>query len=405
MKFAAILCIAFLTLLSTAQAGDKKRNGGTLLRCGNSLQVLDLYESENSYGLEMSHFTGDNYVQVLEKVFSRLDRHNPKRANLYREYLKNFPKEGRFIAGSKFTDIPDLGAGVPYPKDCDIVQAVAQFRQITPQGLRYLINQDLWMQLDPTQQAALALHEFVYREAYEDNEQIESSRGVRYFTGYLFSTSAEQDTLKSYIENLKNSDLVTAEYRDITFIIRENEKVVETVFADDNSIRVARLARSFSLDTSSRLKNIKCISDNSGDRINVTFDGDSRTITANCMMYVPLKDEFGGSGYTLTSFINLTETGKINKLLVAKTPSGKDDVIAIQYIRPNMQFFSASSNVSQMFFSENENLARVSFQILSQIGLDYTTYNFNGRESVFRIGNNYEILITPSGQDNSAQTH
>lgn len=406
MKFAITLGLILVAFFSTAQAGDKKRNGGTLVRCGSELEVFDLYESQNSYGLELSPIPGTDYIKILEQVLSRLDRHNPLRANLYRSFLKDFEKESRFIPDSNFTEIPDVGAGVPYPKECVVVQAVAQFRQITPQGLRYLINQDLWVQLSPYQKAALTLHELVYREAYEANNNIENSLGVRYFTGYLFSTTAQTDSLKGYIETLKNSDLLTAEYRGITIAIRQDDQIIETHFLDDNTIRTAGLPLTYSLETSQRLKNVHCTYGQPEDRITITFNDDlSQVISSDCPMYISLEDSLGTKGYVLGKVIALNKNGKVDKIFVAKSSSSSIDTYAIHYKNATSEFFGSSNNSSELRFDSSENLGLIRFKILSKQGLNSTSYVLNHKGILFDIGKEYEIFATPYEQDKKAQIH
>ncbi len=406
MKFIIILGLTVVAFLSTAQAGDKKRNGGTLLRCGDGLEVLDLYEGKNSYGLELSPVPGKDYNDVLEQVLLRLDRLNPIRANLYRGFLKDFEKESRFIPNSNFTDIPDVGDGIPYPKECEVVQAVAQFRQVTPQGLRYLINQDLWAQLSAYQKAALTLHELVYRETYEANNNIENSQGVRYFTGYLFSTALLTDSLKSYIDTLKSSDLMTAEYRGITIAIRQDDQILETRFSDENTIRTAGLSLMYSLETSSRLQHVHCAYGQPEDRITITFNDDfSQVITSDCPMYVSLKDSQGADGYVLGKVITLKPNGKVDKILAAKSSSSTNDTYAIHYKNANSEFFGSSSNSSELRFDSRENLGLIRFKITNKQGLASTSYVYDHKGILFEMAKEYEIYAIPYEQDTKAQTH
>jgi hypothetical protein len=55
-----------------------------------------------------------------------------------------------------------------------------------PGERRFLVDQDLWDQLDEQNKAALVTHELVYWEKLDYNENA-SSRTVRYFNGFLLS--------------------------------------------------------------------------------------------------------------------------------------------------------------------------------------------------------------------------
>lgn len=124
------------------------------------------------------------------------------RATLYRKYMKTFEVEARFVPESDFTDIPDEGFKAP-PAGCSLRQIVVQYDVPTPDGIRYMINQDLWNHLSEERRAALLIHEFMYREGRLPQNNFRTSSGVRYFNALVHSTKMTTLTLQEYIRQLR----------------------------------------------------------------------------------------------------------------------------------------------------------------------------------------------------------
>jgi hypothetical protein len=71
------------------------------------------------------------------------------------------------------------------PKNCELKQIAIQIRNPDLFDKRYVINQDLWNSLDTDNQAALVLHEIIYRMAIEQGAS--DSVGARLINSLIFS--------------------------------------------------------------------------------------------------------------------------------------------------------------------------------------------------------------------------
>ncbi|MDG0818149.1 hypothetical protein [Bdellovibrio svalbardensis] len=293
MKKHFALLVLFLFATKVCLAGDVKRNGGDVLLCDGTYSSFDLYEGEVSYGYKIDLPSDGTYQQIAQKIISRIGKNNPLRQNMYLQQLQDFTSESRFVPSANFTAIPDIGDGVPVPKNCNMVQVVAQFRQSDPQGKRYLINQDVWSALREQDKAVLVLHEIIYREAFLDNPRIQSSVGVRHFAAYLSSTMMEQGTYRDYIKALSFSGLQKAEYKSLTFLLNsgllENNQITQfpVEFSESGNLLKATLGTSVSLPYLDEI--VSCTAGNSADAIKMILKGDKIAIISTCPMLVTMQ--------------------------------------------------------------------------------------------------------------------
>ncbi len=400
MKKIFILSFLILGFCANTWAGDKKRNGGTLLSCGTGLKVLDLFEIQNSYGYDLDIPSGQDFKDILNGILSRLERHNPQRAQLYRSYLKSFEQEARFSANADFMAITDLGEGIPIPKDCSLVQAVSQFHNPMALGVWYLFNRDLWMQLSPAQQAALTLHEFIYREAFQDDNSLENSMGVRFFTGYLFSSKAPKDNLQTYLRTLKLSDLTTAEYHGFVLPIRNQKTELPIIFKDENTLKTVSFGNRLSLKNSEVLQDIRCLGEAANYPVNgiqMHFEGGEVAILGKCPMYMNLSNGSDQVGYTVARVFHLSKEGKIKKA-VAFRDTLPSSAYTIHFQNREFELFSAASNLAELTFDSQEQLQEIRFQIVDTQGFNGTYLKKGKRNEVLYFQKDYRIPVTRSEQ-------
>lgn len=319
MKLLSLILLGVLFSLHT-WAGDTKRNGGDVLLCGHTYRSFDLYEAEATYGYKIKAPAGKTYTEMLQSLIGRLDRYDHTRAELYRQFLKEFASAGRFVTASNFTPVTDIGQGVPLPKDCTIIQTAAQFTEQTPEGQWYIVNQDIWSHLNEMDKAALLLHEFIYREVYRDNNAVENSIGVRYFNAHIFSGSPLTETLKSYVGALGFAALKTFTYRGFTLLLNSgndypgNSIVYNVTFQDEAHLQSATLGNHFSVASSRLLQNIKCTEQATlvpADAIHITFDNrDNTYLSSSCVMEITMK-ETTQYGYILSDSMAFDRSGNL----------------------------------------------------------------------------------------------
>lgn len=185
--------------------GDEKENGGDVVSCSgssNNYQLLDLYEATALHHLPPVPAKGTTLGEIFEERMKALEGIDGTRAALYREYMKNFTAEARFVPDSDFTNIPDEGFKAP-PVGCALYQIVVQYDIPTPDGIRYMINQDLWNHLNEENRAGLLIHEFMYREGRQPQNNFRTSSGVRYFNALVHSAKMPSLTIQDYIQQLR----------------------------------------------------------------------------------------------------------------------------------------------------------------------------------------------------------
>ncbi|HEX7673724.1 MAG TPA: hypothetical protein VF412_06110 [Bdellovibrio sp.] len=391
--------VTFFALTSLAWAGDTKRNGGVVIKCRNSISVFDLYEGKVSYDYNPRPANGKKHNEIVQEIINTLSAINPSRAALYQKYLTDFSKESSFAEGVEFSRIDDLGEGVPVPENCQLMQAAVQFRSTNPMNRWYLFSQSIWNQLDEKNKAALILHEFIYRAAYAENNDIQNSIGVRHFNSFLQSDLFAKTSLKQYLEVVGASDFALAEYKGIP--ISPNAKFLE--FADANHLITAGTGKTLSLPNSRLIQNIKCdSSDTNPSPFTVYFDQDDQGITsiaAGCKMRISLSNE-NRQGYIDSDFIVLDSKNNLHDVVEMRIPDSND--IGFSYLSKDLILNSSASNTASIRFGPHEQVTQISMIITSPLGearssLWYKTQNvslsakpaitvyFNDREEPERL--------------------
>jgi len=207
MKALLITPLLLATFISNAWAiGDEKQNGGDVVACDaanpNNFELLDLYEAKTLHQLSLVPAKGTTVETIFEESMQTYESIDPIRASLYRDYMKSFAAEARFVPDSDFTDVPDEGFKAP-PKDCTLRQIVVQYDSPAPNGTRYMVNQDLWNHLNEENRAALLIHEFMYREGRKPQNNFRTSSGVRYLNGLIHSTKMKNMTIEEYVREMR----------------------------------------------------------------------------------------------------------------------------------------------------------------------------------------------------------
>lgn len=159
-------------------------------------QVIDLYEAENEFGLQLKYTVDEDYFDILIDVINRIEVIN---SELYSEISPYFSE---FISAT---------SNVKFKDHVEIVDDVL-FRE-KPQEVNYCINgrieymqlinfsDDNQMQLNSfitnlkfssLDRAALVIHEVVYLYLRDKSDDLSSIR-TRRITGLLFSNKDNQE--------------------------------------------------------------------------------------------------------------------------------------------------------------------------------------------------------------------
>lgn len=201
-----VLTVVLFATPLAAFAGDELLNGGDMIACPGlevpSYRSLDLYEGEKIYNLKPALIQQQNFKIILSHLIDRVEKYDLTRANLYRSFLRNFDEEVRWVPDTEFGNIRDEG-WIAVPQGCELKQAAAQFRVPTPDGIKYIINGSIWMYLNPTDKAALIMHEFVYREGLMPKNDFKNSARVRYFNAFIHSAKLTKASNADYKNAVK----------------------------------------------------------------------------------------------------------------------------------------------------------------------------------------------------------
>lgn len=208
MKFFLIVLLSSF-ISNFAFSGDKIQNGGNVIVCPNSIELLDYYEarlSGKSLQLETGHTT---YFEKLSTLFKKWESVAPQRMALYKEWLKEFNDDAGIYSGVEIPAIPDTGS-IVIPSGCKVIPAAFQRRDgdIFPGEKRYVVSKDLWDLMDENQKAGLVLHELIYREAIKS--QHATSLPTRYLNGFL--STEENIVADKYFSVVAKMPLAWAEF-------------------------------------------------------------------------------------------------------------------------------------------------------------------------------------------------
>jgi hypothetical protein len=193
--------MVFLVLLSgkyAAAHGGMEGGGGKGVLCGDQVRVLDLYEAESVRHLPIPPSQNDlnayiaNYGLALGYYQSEtgFDLDNTSYKSMVLDFYKKevMDKFSDVASGTRLPFTPD--ATLPsLPSGCSFVQ-IAIFAD---NGVLYR-DRDYWDQLSIQDQAALILHEGIYRGRRLQGEM--NSDEMRYVVGLAFAQQLPEPILK-----------------------------------------------------------------------------------------------------------------------------------------------------------------------------------------------------------------
>ncbi|UXR64548.1 hypothetical protein EZJ49_15875 [Bdellovibrio bacteriovorus] len=194
--------VTFILLLSgfNSWAGGEgvfdRGNGGDVVICnseeGPRYQLLDMYELKQRGFSLWSYATMETSAsELLNQVLNRLSRRHPQFVRELRYELFLFTSEVKFISG-RLPNVQDEGHYV-LEEGCYLEQLAVQWTEKSSFGRRYDISLDLWDKLDAKNQAALILHELVYRLVIKKSKHpgVKTSVEFRTYVALFFSEEYE----------------------------------------------------------------------------------------------------------------------------------------------------------------------------------------------------------------------
>lgn len=189
-----LLSLFFLTLAPTVRAhvGGVDGGGGKAVVCRDangkikSAETLDLYEGRAMYGLHIQKSLIPFEMQLEEKM--KLIPEYSSRA-VVELFVKEVKTAIHFTPPDTELKLIDDSFEVLWPKGCSAEQ-LAIYRNDN----LILLNSDIWSQLNPSDQAALILHEALYRE--NRIRGAIDSRSARHAVAELFDARTKWEDLR-----------------------------------------------------------------------------------------------------------------------------------------------------------------------------------------------------------------
>lgn len=235
-----IICLG----LSAWAGGDRVGNGGDVVICQNAkypaIELLDFHEAREK-SIPLASLKAKDYLSKVKEVLGQTIKDvQPARYRRYLEWINTFEAESQFRSQVNLPDIDDSGL-VILPVGCSMRQAVIQLTSeaVSDGEPRYIIDQEVWSQLDEMNRAGLLLHEMIYREIIASNSiQNVTSMRVRNLNRILFGSDF---VLENYFkmatkmfgfDELFNVQIVTGEFPEFeldkinnVLILNNSEKV------------------------------------------------------------------------------------------------------------------------------------------------------------------------------------
>lgn len=235
--------LLLLLISSVGKAGDwyEMGNGGFMITCpGKPQQILDLYELENRFQLmtkdpleqtprKMTADLNSNQDrdQRVNYLLAKIARINPSRARLYTQWYKTFFAEAQFLPDIHLNPIPDLGLADP-ERNCNLQEVVFQREPSVLNQFRYTIDKDLWSSLSQMDQAALIMHELIYREMAMPPSFQQTSEESRYLNALVNSVEIQTMSTGDYLSTLQTINVPRGDYQDLPVLLSAKNEVTHS---------------------------------------------------------------------------------------------------------------------------------------------------------------------------------
>lgn len=220
MKFLnLVLSVLISGLACSAMANNwyDRGNAGFALFCADQNPVvLDLHENSSRDVGPIQFSKASSPVEKALELVGRLEALDPARALLYRGWVLEFMSSAKFVQQAQINKTPDLGL-VTIPTGCALEQVVFQRNPSILNKSRYVVNESLWTQLDADNQAALIVHEVIYREFMNSVALEFSSERIRLFNSILHANLLKNLSKSEYLTLLQELHFTTYEAHGLQF--------------------------------------------------------------------------------------------------------------------------------------------------------------------------------------------
>jgi len=141
-------------------SGNEVGNGGDIIQCKDSIQLLDFYEAKEYDFIVPQEKKYEDYKKILSDILDNFSKLDKKLALQYKNRMNEIESKIDFRSSITLTDISDSNHEM-LPKNCQLHQIAIRRKEEKREKL-FLINKDLWDQLNSINKAGLILHEIIY---------------------------------------------------------------------------------------------------------------------------------------------------------------------------------------------------------------------------------------------------
>lgn len=201
-----ISTILFLFQANFAFAVSEIRNGGHVIACDNddgstSFEMVDLYEARI---LDLTLVNVDDYFPPQTnalKLIDKLKAVDPVLHAILEAKINNFFTFTSIINNFRPAFVDDSFL-IGTPPFCSIRQFAVQRHNAL--GMSVVIDGDLWDQIEPTQQAALILHEVIYEQFIDAGEEnsVNTRLFLRQILAYHSPVMSNPEEYKKFLTRL-----------------------------------------------------------------------------------------------------------------------------------------------------------------------------------------------------------
>lgn len=260
MKTINYIVLASLLLVGNVYAGDSVGNGGGGWACyeGTStskikwVQLVDLYEAKNEFGLQLSDYKNEKWQNILTLALDRVKSANQVYYDALAPYVNTVLNNYEFVTGDLGVIEDGLYRVVPSAKECS--KGKLQYVQIAnyTHYNKVLIDEKLFnnSKLSEVDRAALILHEAIYSYARAFKGDSNSVR-TRRIVGLVFSRMSIAQ-LRAELENMGELSILA---RGMTFsnikagTFMMGSPVTESNRRDGESLHKVTLTKDFEIQT------------------------------------------------------------------------------------------------------------------------------------------------------------
>jgi hypothetical protein len=185
-----------------AWAQNKVGNGGYVVHCeatnNRTTILLDFYESEQPLidGLSQNH------VEILEGRLSLLTQFDKKLGGIFKKNWSEMQKQIHFVENADLTESKDTNhLFQPKNKGCSLRQVAMRRRVKLPFRSNFIIDKEVWSELNELNKAGLLAHELIYEHFWKLGEN--DSTKARVFTAFVFSKDFENQNKDGFWRVIK----------------------------------------------------------------------------------------------------------------------------------------------------------------------------------------------------------